>query len=116
MVEFGAGGNIVQNEEPVGEGGDATAAAEGTSGTAQADGTTPADATNSAPGETTAAPAAAPAAADPPATTATRRRKRKAKGWFCPVCRQRSFSSSFYRIICSHDTLYSIHLTFANHY
>lgn len=67
MVEFGAGGNITQAEEAVTTGGDA---AEGATG----------DAANT--GET-AAPTPAPA------TTTAPRRKRKAKGWFCPVCRQR---------------------------
>ncbi|EIN08449.1 hypothetical protein PUNSTDRAFT_52848 [Punctularia strigosozonata HHB-11173 SS5] len=65
MVEFGAGGTIVQPEEPVAE-------AAGTSG----------EGGDGANGATTAAPAApAPAPSQP-------RRKRKAKGWFCPVCRQ----------------------------
>ncbi|RDB27952.1 hypothetical protein Hypma_002293 [Hypsizygus marmoreus] len=72
MVEFGAGGNITQSEEPVAAGGDTgeAGAAEGTDGT-------PGDAT-------TPAPAPTPPAAPTPNT----RRKRKAKGWFCPVCRQ----------------------------
>ncbi|KAF9467931.1 hypothetical protein BDZ94DRAFT_1248087 [Collybia nuda] len=64
MVEFGAGGHITQTEEPVAnaEGGDAApTASEGTDA------------------------AATPAAPVVPAPT---RRKRKAKGWFCPVCRQ----------------------------
>ncbi|KAF9568647.1 hypothetical protein CPC08DRAFT_624843 [Agrocybe pediades] len=63
MVEFGAGGNITQATEPA-AGGDETAA------------TGPA-----VPG-TTGAPN--PAVTNP----APARRKRKAKGWFCPVCRQ----------------------------
>jgi len=62
MVEFGAGGNISQAEGAV-AGGD---------GAADADGAVPA--------------AAAPAAPVP--LTPSARRKRKAKGWFCPVCRQ----------------------------
>lgn len=58
MVEFGAGGNIIHNEET-------TAATTG--------------------GEASATEVSAPA----PATIAQNmRRKRKAKGWFCPVCRQ----------------------------
>lgn len=63
MVEFGAGGHITQTEEPVAnaEGGDA-------------------------PGE---GADAAPTPATPAVLTPTRR-KRKAKGWFCPVCRQRT--------------------------
>ncbi|KAG1823560.1 uncharacterized protein BJ212DRAFT_1325200 [Suillus subaureus] len=58
MVEFGAGGNIIHPEE--------TAIA-------------------AAGGETSAIEASAPV----PTTIAQNiRRKRKAKGWFCPVCRQ----------------------------
>ncbi|KAH7908385.1 hypothetical protein BJ138DRAFT_1068950 [Hygrophoropsis aurantiaca] len=63
MVEFGAGGNITHAED--------TAAAAGTEGADPA--ATPADG------------AAAPAPSTLPTNT---RRKRKAKGWFCPVCRQ----------------------------
>ncbi|KAF5368661.1 hypothetical protein D9757_010216 [Collybiopsis confluens] len=63
MVEFGAGGNITQAAEEPATAGDA--AAEGNEG-GGASGTT-----------ASAIPA--------PAQT---RRKRKAKGWFCPVCRQ----------------------------
>ncbi|KAG8216788.1 hypothetical protein J3R82DRAFT_7033 [Butyriboletus roseoflavus] len=68
MVEFGAGGTIVHNEDtnaPTNAGADATAG-EGGSGTANA-------------GEGTNPPAVLPP---------NPRRKRKAKGWFCPVCRQ----------------------------
>ncbi|KAG2128715.1 hypothetical protein DEU56DRAFT_818718 [Suillus clintonianus] len=58
MVEFGAGGNIIHTDE-------ATTATTG--------------------GETSATEAPAPT----PATISQNiRRKRKAKGWFCPVCRQ----------------------------
>ncbi|KAF5379108.1 hypothetical protein D9615_005951 [Tricholomella constricta] len=64
MVEFGAGGNITQVEEPVAT----TAAAADAAGNAAA----PAD---NAP-------------TTPAAPTPNTRRKRKAKGWFCPVCRQ----------------------------
>ncbi|KAL0959984.1 hypothetical protein HGRIS_011642 [Hohenbuehelia grisea] len=66
MVEFGAGGNITQNEEPVPAAGEGADTQDGANG-----------------GETT--PAVTPAPAPAPTTT---RRKRKAKGWFCPVCRQ----------------------------
>ncbi|KAG1776343.1 hypothetical protein EV702DRAFT_1109954 [Suillus placidus] len=58
MVEFGAGGNIIHNEET-------TAATTG--------------------GEASATEVSAPA---PPTIAQNIRRKRKAKGWFCPVCRQ----------------------------
>lgn len=63
MVEFGAGGNIIQ-------------AAEGNEGTNTVNLATPGTATASVP------------SASVPVTTNSRR-KRKAKGWFCPVCRQR---------------------------
>lgn len=92
MVEFGAGGTIVQQEEeappppsmpmPMTPNlSDAPAAAE------EAEETAPA-----AAGESTT-PAMTPAPVTPatPAAT-TQRRKRKAKGWFCPVCRQRAYS------------------------
>ena len=67
MVEFGAGGNITQTVE---------------GGVVLNEGGNPVN--PSAPGAATAATA--------PSTAATNnRRKRKAKGWFCPVCRQRKF-------------------------
>lgn len=69
MVEFGAGGTIVHND----------------------DATNNSPATNSNGGESatnaavaaTSVPASAPSSVPP-----NPRRKRKAKGWFCPVCRQ----------------------------
>jgi len=61
MVEFGAGGQINQATETVGFAGDDVGGA--AAGGAAAAGGTPA--------------------------AANARRKRKAKGWFCPVCRQR---------------------------
>ncbi|KIM46815.1 hypothetical protein M413DRAFT_64213 [Hebeloma cylindrosporum] len=61
MVEFGAGGNITQATDLAAAGGD--------------------EFEPGAPAATTAGPASASPAA-------TQRRKRKAKGWFCPVCRQ----------------------------
>ncbi|KAF8439129.1 hypothetical protein L210DRAFT_3646627 [Boletus edulis BED1] len=66
MIEFGAGGNITHNEATNGTGADATAG-EG-SGAAN---TSPTEGTNV-----------------PTVTPPNPRRKRKAKGWFCPVCRQ----------------------------
>ncbi|KAH7925074.1 hypothetical protein BV22DRAFT_1011937 [Leucogyrophana mollusca] len=63
MVEFGAGGNIVHAE-------DTAAATAGTEG---------------AEGGAAATDGAAPVPSTMPTNT---RRKRKAKGWFCPVCRQ----------------------------
>ncbi|CAA7269953.1 unnamed protein product [Cyclocybe aegerita] len=65
MVEFGAGGNITQSEVPVP--GTATPGGGGEDGAANNGATTP---------------------ATPAPPTTNPRRKRKAKGWFCPVCRQ----------------------------
>lgn len=67
MVEFGAGGNIIHSQAEE---------------SAAADTETPAD------GVATAA-TGAPISPVPPTNM---RRKRKAKGWFCPVCRQRKSS------------------------
>ena len=63
MVEFGAGGNITQ-------------VAEVNEGTTTVNPVTPGTATASLPSA-------------PVPTINNGRRKRKAKGWFCPVCRQR---------------------------
>ena len=68
MVEFGAGGNITQAEE---EAPTAAGDAAAVDGSANEGGST---------GPITVTTAAAPTAG---------RRKRRAKGWFCPVCRQR---------------------------
>jgi len=81
MIEFGAGGQVTQPTE------DATAPAAPP---------TPGANPNSTEGELEAGlaaqqGAASAGAAAPAATLATPRRKRKAKGWFCPVCRQREF-------------------------
>jgi len=73
MVEFGAGGNITLPSESVG--GDA-AGVPGGEGSATGSG-------RGGVGDT-----GAPVTAATPAT-ANPRRKKKAKGWFCPVCRQR---------------------------
>ncbi|TFY53721.1 hypothetical protein EVJ58_g9296, partial [Rhodofomes roseus] len=70
MIEFGAGGTIVHQES-------------------ETNGTT---ATEATAGETAAAPQPTADGAVPGseanAPQPTPRRKRKAKGWFCPVCRQ----------------------------
>ncbi|KZV67279.1 hypothetical protein PENSPDRAFT_584133 [Peniophora sp. CONT] len=78
MVEFGAGGQIVHNEEPT----DASAAT-ATSPTIGAEGAA-SPPVSAAPG--TAAAETQPLA--PIAPVPARPRKRRAKGWFCPVCRQ----------------------------
>jgi len=65
MVEFGAGGNITQAGE----------VNEGANGVTPVTPVTPGTATSSLP-------------FTPVSPTANNRRKRKAKGWFCPVCRQ----------------------------
>lgn len=74
MVEFGAGGAITHTEtEPVSTDNNETNA-----------GTTEAPAPQEeGPGST--------AQAQPNQAQAVNRRKRRAKGWFCPVCRQREF-------------------------
>lgn len=81
MVEFGAGGNITQTEEP----------APATNGSeANDDGNNPT-------GETTEATGAhVPPTLMTPPPPVTARRKRKPKGWFCPVCRQRKFLAIFF--------------------
>jgi hypothetical protein len=65
MVEFGAGGTITQVVE---------AGVGGTEGASTVNPVTPGTAT-----------------ATMPAPGTNQRRKRKAKGWFCPVCRQREY-------------------------
>jgi hypothetical protein len=74
MVEFGAGGNITQP----------TQAEEPTDGAETA-----ADGITAANGAATASTSVAS-----PLSPTNPRRKRKAKGWFCPVCRQRKSSST----------------------
>ncbi|KAL1946247.1 hypothetical protein VTO73DRAFT_15374 [Trametes versicolor] len=83
MIEFGAGGTIVHNDSETNATGSEAPAAEGAAaapseGTAEGTAGTPA---------TEGAPAAAQAPPIPTIQT-NPRRKRKAKGWFCPVCRQ----------------------------
>ncbi|KAI0696828.1 hypothetical protein BC835DRAFT_1340851 [Cytidiella melzeri] len=80
MIEFGAGGQIVHASE-------ADATTTGAEGEAPA----PGDSTVESPVEGGAGgPSAAAAAPSIPTVqpTTNTRRKRKAKGWFCPVCRQ----------------------------
>ena len=72
MVEFGAGGNITYGTEPTG-------ADEGPSDVGA--GTVASD-----PNGNGGTPGVGPPSSGVPANI---RRKRKAKGWFCPVCRER---------------------------
>ncbi|KAJ7185597.1 hypothetical protein C8R46DRAFT_382945 [Mycena filopes] len=97
MVEFGAGGAIVAEATEAEEA--APPAVPAAPAATAADATTPAPTTTADGAEPAESPAVGaeavptptPAVAPMPtiaATTVTTRRKRKAKGWFCPVCRQ----------------------------
>lgn len=116
MVEFGAGGSIVQPEaETAAPGADAAAA----NGTASANAI-------AAEAEVDDADVGAIIAAHlvgmPTHHPTTGRRKRKAKGWFCPVCRQRMCCSSYFPLCCftffiltaSHVSSSSVHVPFAD--
>ena len=82
MIEFGAGGTVVHAEEPAAPTPAATVPATSDGAPAPtAAGDVDLEAGNAAP--------AAPNLPAPPVQAP--RRKRKAKGWFCPVCRQREF-------------------------
>lgn len=85
MIEFGAGGQIVQSETTAA---DAPPAAEGEHAEGQDENAGGAAANPEQAAEGAQAPPPIPAVL--PATNT--RRKRKAKGWFCPVCRQRKSS------------------------
>jgi hypothetical protein len=85
MIEFGAGGQVTQATEDT--------------RSASCAPTTPGANPNATEGELEAGlagqqGAGGAGAAAPAATPAAPRRKRKAKGWFCPVCRQREFLCS----------------------
>lgn len=70
MVEFGAGGKVARRDgEPATAADDIAPGAAGATGAASA---TP-----------------APAVAGGTTERGRERRKKKAKGWYCPVCRQR---------------------------
>ena len=73
MVEFGAGGAITHTETEAAPGGD-----NNENSAENADTHAPQE---EVPGTTAQAQLAQ--------TQAANRRKRRAKGWFCPVCRQR---------------------------
>jgi hypothetical protein len=79
MIEFGAGGKVARREEPAVNVDSAAGASGAAGGATGGDGAT---------GDVPSVPA--------PAPTTRERRKRKAKGWFCPVCRQRE--SRFSRV------------------
>jgi len=83
MVEYGAGGNITYGAETAGGGANATEEVTGgiIAGSGGGEG-------NGSGGGSAPTPAATPATT----TVANARRKRKAKGWFCPVCREREFT------------------------
>jgi len=81
MVEFGAGGNISQPVEPVTP--VPAAAAEGNETTGAAAG-----GADAIPPVITPMAAYSPTGGTTVAPVTNSRRKRKAKGWFCPVCRQ----------------------------
>ncbi|KAG8853657.1 hypothetical protein FRB96_008074 [Tulasnella sp. 330] len=78
MVEFGAGGVLTHEADP-------TTTTAGANDTTAA--TAPADPTAVTAAETAAAMVTVSNIATP-GPAPERRRKRKAKGWFCPVCRQ----------------------------
>lgn len=75
MIEFGAGGKVARREDNPTEGTDGAAGA----------------GASAAGGGAAAAGAAAPPVSGGTTATARERRKKKPKGWYCPVCRQRSF-------------------------
>ncbi|HEV7737627.1 MAG TPA: hypothetical protein VGO47_09700 [Chlamydiales bacterium] len=77
MVEFGAGGQLVHNEDPVTLAAEYPPAGEGQAGESSGAAGNGDDTQNGQP--STPAPIPAPSRS---------RRKRKPKGWFCPVCRQ----------------------------
>ncbi len=88
MVEYGAGGTITTTPEP------GTGAAE----EATAGGTTSAEAAAGAGTGTEENTSTAPVTG---LTTLSPRRKRKAKGWFCPVCRRRKRFCASVKHFCS---------------
>lgn len=113
MVEFGAGGTIVQpEEEATGPGADGAGNAEVSP--------PPAEGGDPATGmrETLAAHLGGGSNAAPSTPTVPPgmqgRRKRKAKGWFCPVCRQRAFLIACLLIFQAHFIFRSVYLAFTD--
>jgi len=76
MVEYGAGGTITTAPEP------GTGATEETAGSTTGAEATAGAGTGTEENTTNMTPVTG-------LTTLSPRRKRKAKGWFCPVCRRR---------------------------
>ncbi|CAL1699257.1 unnamed protein product [Somion occarium] len=92
MIEFGAGGTIARTESNDGTSASVPAGDESTPANVETDGATGEEGgEGSAPAPTPSDPTAAiqpvPTPVIIPAVN-NHRRKRKAKGWFCPVCRQ----------------------------
>ncbi|GJJ15063.1 hypothetical protein Clacol_009338 [Clathrus columnatus] len=83
MVEFGAGGQLVHTEDAADAPPTGNAAAGAATGEPSGEGSAAANGE-----ENGGTPAAGTATTTPQATQPRPRRKRKAKGWFCPVCRQ----------------------------
>lgn len=109
MIEFGAGGTLVHSEsEPAPPVVPAEAPATGDGTSPAGDGANATDGAN-ANAEVTVVPPILPMPAPP-----TTRRKRKAKGWFCPVCRQRKLLSAPI-LICRSSLLYSLHRHASHH-
>lgn len=86
MVEYGAGGQLIHPAEDT----DAAAANLGGAGVDAADGDGGVEA--NVDGEPASTPAQAPT---PTVVPRPPRRRRRAKGWYCPVCRQRKLLMSF---------------------
>ena len=91
MVEYGAGERLIhpsaQEPEAIAATGPRPAGADAVEGEAPAE----SSGTNGDVGEgavTTPAPGPAP-------IPRSSRRKKRAKGWYCPICRQRTYTSSF---------------------
>ena len=101
MIEFGAGGTVTQNDADA-TANNATTAAVPPAGAAANENAENAEGTNGEndPNGAQAVPVTVP----PPVPAQPPRRKRKAKGWYCPVCRQRA-----YFLFLRFKILHSIH-------
>jgi hypothetical protein len=137
MIEFGAGGAITHAEEPTTEA--QPAVAETTEAPTVDNSAPPAVATDgeadppAVDASQTSVMDSSPEASSPPpppptdSTTPAQvapnvhpiapvppnpRRKRRAKGWFCPVCRQRKFSPPFHSFVPKLPSLSALHISF----